>query len=195
VFIEILGRSEIDPRTMVADVWISGSRPGVWAAELRRFPDVQAVEALAEVGSGSLYRIRFVSPPIVGFYRTLQIPLPFPVRIHAGHVLWEAVARAPEFARILEFTRGIDPSTKIAWTRRPPLKDHLPTFTPSQRALLHRAIAEGYFAVPRGISLSELARLSNRSKSAVSQAMALIEQRLLESTLRQHSFVVGPHPE
>lgn len=169
----------------MADTWISGRPAGVWAREIAGYPDVQKVESLAEVGDGSIYRVLFLAPPIVELYRRLEVPLPFPIRIKAGYVQWEVVARAPEFAEILLFGREIDPHLKISWTRTPPLRAHLPLLTAKQRALLHLAIGAGYYAVPRRISLVELARGANRSKAAVSEALALIEQKLLESALRQ----------
>jgi hypothetical protein len=186
--LEILGRSEIDVRTLVADVWISGGPAGAWSREIARYPDVERAVCLAEVGNGFLYRIRFRAPPIVALYRRLEVPLPFPLRLRGGYVHWEAVARASAFFEILAFARAADPELKIKWTRKPPLLDHLPRLTAGQRELLHRAIEAGYFAVPRRVSLTDLARDLDRSKSSVSQALALIEQRLLESTLRSDSL-------
>jgi hypothetical protein len=182
--IEILGYSTAGRGLLVADHWISGRPAGVWAREIAGSPDVVEVESLAEIGDGSLYRVKFRTPPIIALYRRLQIPIPFPIRIRAGRVQWELAARAPEFARVVTFARHADPHVRIRWTRTPPLRAHLPLLTPTQGVLLRRAIAAGYFAVPRRISLVELARKSNRSKSAVSQALALVEQRLLESALR-----------
>jgi HTH DNA binding domain len=182
--LEILGRAETDPGYVIADIWISGGSPGVRAREIERYEDVQRAECLAEVGNGYLYRIRFRAPPIVALYRSLEIPLPFPLRAKGGYIQWEVVARPPAFDRILEFAREADPAVRVTWTRRPPLLSHLPRLTESQRNLLHRAIESGYFAVPRRVTLTELARASNRSKSSVSDALARIEESLLESTLR-----------
>jgi hypothetical protein len=182
--IEILGRAEIGEAVVVADLWISGRGGTARAREIAKFADVERAECLAEVGNGYLYRIRFRSPPIVALYRRLEVPLPFPIRARAGYIRWEIVARPPAFDRILEFAHEIDPDARTTWTRRPPLVDHLPRLTVSQRKLLHHAIEAGYFAVPRRVSLTELARASNRSKSSVSDALARIEESLLESTLR-----------
>jgi hypothetical protein len=184
IAIELLGRSELSTTALVADVWISGGPAGVWAREIAEFDDVERAECLAEVGNGYLYRVHFRSPPIVALYRSLEVPLPFPIHVRAGYIWWEIVARPPAFDRILEFARGIDPNARTTWTRRPPLVDHLPRLTKTQRSLLHRAIEAGYFAVPRRITLTELARASNRSKSSISQALAQIEESLLQSTLR-----------
>ena len=141
------------------------------------------MEALTELGRGTLYRVTMQSPPIVGLYRRLGLPLPLPIRMQAGYVRWEVVARAKEFDQVFEFARnfGLDP--QIVSIRRRPLQDHLPLLTPKQQTLLHEAMDAGYFAVPRGITLTALARKLNRSKSGLSESIALIEKRLLESAV------------
>lgn len=50
-------------------------------------------------------------------------------------------------------------------------------------------MVEGCFAVPRKITLTELAQLVDRSKSSVSEAIALIEQKVLESAPRHSSLL------
>jgi predicted DNA binding protein len=182
--IEVLNRSGIDPDVSVSDVWISGGPPGFWAREIATFRDIVKVDALAEVGGGSLYRITDRNPPVVYLYRRLGLPIQFPIRIQAGFIRWEVVARSKGFERVLEYAREIDPNFRITSVRREPLRNHLPTFTESQRELLTRAMAEGYFAVPRGITLTELARRLERSKSSISEAIALIEKKLLESAFQ-----------
>lgn len=185
LLVEVLGRSGVGRREIVADHWISGLPPGLWAREIASFPDVFQVDSLAAVGDGSLYRVRFRAPPVVDLYRRLELPLPFPIQIRAGVVRWEVVSRRVEFEAILRFARELDPRARVAWTRTPPLQAHLPLLSARQRALLHQAMELGYFAVPRRISLPELARESGRSKATVSEALALIEKKLLESAVRE----------
>jgi len=181
--IEVLGRSETGRTVLVADHWISGRPAGKWRREIARSPDVLHVDCLTEMGEGCLYRVRFVGPPVVRLYRRLEVPLPFPMRILNGFIEWEVVARAPQFRQILAFARSIDPHTRVTWARKRPLRAHVPQLTRAQTALLRRAIEEGYFAVPRRITLVDLAREVNRSKSSVSETMARIELKLLESAL------------
>lgn len=194
LLIEILGRSETGHREIVADHWISGLPPGVWAREIASFRDVFKVVSLAGVGDGSLYRVRFRAPAVVDLYRRLGMRLPFPIQIRAGIVRWEVVARRTDFEAILRFAREVDAKARVAWTRTPHLRTHLPVLSPRQEALLHRAIESGYFAVPRRISLLELARKSSRSQAAASEALTLIEKKLLESALRER-LLGGPRVE
>jgi predicted DNA binding protein len=183
VRLEILNRSSINGDFGVSDYWITGGLPGTWTREIQSYPDVKKVDALAEVGGGSLYRVSDRNPPVVHLYRKLGLPLQFPMRMQAGYIRWEVVSRQDEFRAILTYAREVDPRVEVVSIRNRPLRSHLPLLTETQQALLTRAMAEGYFAVPRGITLTELARRLNRSKSAISESIATIEKKLLESVM------------
>jgi HTH DNA binding domain len=187
--IDVLNRVEVTYNVSVSDHWISGGPPGIWANEIAKYPDVVSVEPFAEVGEGSLYRIKYENPPIIDLYRRLGLPLRFPLRMQAGYLGWEIAARYSEFQAILKHARAADPEARIISIRRGPLRSHLPLLSEAQRQLLTDAMVAGYFAVPRGITLTALARKLNRSKSGISEAIALIEKKLLEAALRTP---VGP---
>ena len=185
---EALNRSDLTEHVSVSDYWISGGPPGVWAREITGYSDVRKVETLAEVGGGCLYRITYTSPPIVYVYRMLGIPMQFPLRIQAGFLTWEVVARRSELEAVLEHARNVAPDFQVVSIRDRPLRSHLPMLTDAQQQLLSQAMAAGYFAVPRGITLTDLARRLGRSKSGISEAIAIIEKKLLESALRPTSL-------
>jgi hypothetical protein len=184
VRLEALNRTEVAKDLSVSDYWISGQPPGVWAREIQSYSDVTRIDSLAEVGDGCLYRITYRNPPVVYLYQKLGLPIQFPLRIQAGFLTWEVVARFSEFQTIMKHVRVADPNVRVLSVRRRPLRSHLPVLSETQHQLLARAMAAGYFAVPRGITLTELARRLNRSKSSISESIALIEKKLLESALR-----------
>jgi len=184
VRLEALNWGDLGEGQSVSDYWISGGTPGVWAKEISTFPDVRRVESLAQVGEGCLYRITYRNPPIIGLYRRLQLPVPIPIRMQAGMIDWEIVARYSEFEMIMDYVRSRDPDARIISVRRRPLRTHVPALSDRQQRLLAEAMAAGYFAVPRGITLTELARKLNRSKSSISESIAVIEQKLLEIAMR-----------
>jgi predicted DNA binding protein len=183
VRLEVLTRSDIDRDVAVSDYWISGGIPGAWTREIQSYADVVKVDALAEVGDGSIYRVTDRNPPVVYLYRRLGLPLQFPMRIQDGYIRWEVVSRKGDFQEVLQYAQKVDPHVRVLSIRNAPLRSHLPLLTRAQQALLTRAMSEGYFAVPRGITLTELAKRVNRSKSSVSEAIATIEKKLLESAL------------
>ena len=186
--IEILNRSDASKDLSVSDYWIGGHPPGRWAREIASLPDVIKVECLTEIGEGCLYRVTYRNPPVIYLYRSLGMPIQFPLHVQGGCITWEVVARRAESEAVLEYVRRTDPGFQVISIRRHPLRSHLPMLTEAQHQLLTHAMAEGYFAVPRGITLTELAGKLHRSKSAVSEAMALIEKKLLESALRSTSL-------
>jgi hypothetical protein len=189
VRLEALNRTGVSTGLSVSDYWISGSPPGVWAREILTYPDVAKVDSLAEVGEGSLYRITYRNPPIVALYRRLKLPMQFPLRLQAGYLRWEVVARYAEFHEIIKHVRSVDPEYSLVSIRRRPLRSHLPTLTESQQELLRQAMAAGYFAVPRGITLTDLAKKLDRSKSGISESIALIEKKLVETILQPDSVL------
>jgi len=189
VVVDVLNRSDLSEDISVSDHWISGGTPGVWAREISGYSDVRKVDSLAEVADGSIYRITYANPPVIYLYRELGLPIQFPLRIQGGVIRWEVVARRFEFESVVKYVRSIDPQFQVTSIRRGPLRSHLPMLTEGQHELLTQAMAAGYFAVPRGITLTGLATKLDRSKSAVSEAMALIERKLLESALRPTSIV------
>lgn len=188
VRIEILNYSEVGAARSVADCWISGLPAGRWASELAHLPDVYDVVSLGGVGRGCLYRLTFENPPIIYLYRKLGVPLPLPIWSQAGNCSWEVVARYPEFRRILEFGRAVDPRLRIVALRRGPLQSHLPALTVPQQRLLTAAMGAGFFEVPRRVTLEQLADRLGRSPSALSEAIASVEEKLLESAFTGTSF-------
>jgi len=184
VRLEALNRTDLSKDVSVSDYWISGQPPGVWAREISSYSDVLQVESLAEVGDGCLYRVTYRNPPVVYQYRRLGLPLQFPLKMQAGTLTWEVIGRRSDCAAILGFAKARDPDVQVLSVRRRGLRSHLPFLSPAQERLLADAMVAGYFAVPRGITLTELARRLGRSKSALSEALATIEKKLLESALR-----------
>jgi hypothetical protein len=184
VRLEALNRTEVGPNLSVSDYWIGGGTPGGWANEIAEYKDVLRVESLAEVGDGCLYRITYRNPPILSLYSRLRLPVQFPLRIQAGILHWEVVARRAEFDEVMRYLRQANTPVSVVSIRRRPLRSHLPILTETQQALLTNAMAAGYFAVPRAITLTDLAKRLGRSKSSVSESIAIIEKKLLETAMR-----------
>ncbi|HYA10671.1 MAG TPA: helix-turn-helix domain-containing protein [Thermoplasmata archaeon] len=181
--LEALHWAAIDHRTSVLDYWIEGVPAGRWTREIAANPDVRKVDALAESGEGGLYRVVQRMNPVVHLYRRLRLPLRFPLVIGGGVITWEVMAKKSELDAILAFFRERKLEVTISSVRRGLGPAQASVLTPRQRDLLTAAMRTGYFAVPRRITLTELAREVGRSKSSVSEALAHIERRLLEGSL------------
>jgi predicted DNA binding protein len=189
VRIEVLNRTDLTEDISISDHWISGHPPGVWAAEIASYPDVVDVESLAEVADGCLYRVAYRNPPAIYDFRRLRMPIQFPLRMQDGNLTWEVVGRRAKLDELVRLAKSRSTEVSVVSVRRRPLRSHLPLLTEAQHRLLTQAMAAGYFAVPRGITLTELARRLGRSKSSVSEAVAVIEKKLLESALKPSTLL------
>lgn len=65
----------------------------------------------------------------------------------------------------------------------PPGDDRSPTLSPEQRAALEAAIEHGYYEIPRGIDLDDLAERLDLPRSTLSYRLRRAEQRLAEDFL------------
>ncbi len=189
VRMEVLNRTDLSRDTSVSDYWIGGAPPGIWASEIESYRDVLRVESLAEVADGCIYRVTYENPPVIDHFRRLRLPIQFPLKIQAGRITWEVIAHRTEFEEWLAYAQSRDPELQISSIRHRPLHSHLPVLTEAQHRLLTEAMNAGYFAVPRGTTLTELARRLGRSKSALSEALARIEEKLLASALRPSTLL------
>lgn len=188
VRIELLAYSPLSRDYLVADCWITGRPAGVWAGEISNYPDVRRVESIAAVGRGCLYRVTFHNPPVVYLYRRLRLPIPLPIWMQDGMGRWEIVARARVVRKLIDhFRRTVDPEVRIVSMHRGPLRSHLPQLTDAQKRMLSEALAAGYYSVPRKVNLGQLAKRLRRSRSALSEALATVEEKLLESTVSSPS--------
>lgn len=183
--IEALHWSAIDDRTSVLDYWIEGLPGGIWTKEIGSNPDVFQANLLAESGEGALYRVVQRMNPVVHLYRRLRLPLRFPLAIQERVITWEVMAKKSELEAILAFFRQRRLQVTIASVRRTLGSGEVPSLTLPQRRLLTEALRTGYFSVPRGVTLTELAKRLGRSKSSVSESLARIERKLLEGSLEQ----------
>jgi len=183
VQIRALHWAAIDDATSVLDYWIAGLPGGTWTREIARNRDVSKVEALAETGEGGLYRVVQRMNPVVHLYRRLRLPLRFPMAVGAGVIAWEVMCKKSELDAILEFFRERKLTVAVSSVRRGLFGNQPPILTPRQRELLSEAIRSGYFAVPRRITLTDLAKRLGRSKSSISESLAHIERRILEGTM------------
>jgi hypothetical protein len=150
-------------------------------AEIASFPDVVEVGHLDVPPQAGRYRVLFHETVLISLIVKLRILLRYPTRVRNGLVDFETVDRMVRIRRILAVLRksGYDP--RIVSLRRDPLKSRRVNLTRVQREMLRQAVQHGYFHVPRRITLTGLARKLSRSKSTVSQTLAVVEEKLVEA--------------
>jgi predicted DNA binding protein len=180
----ILASQPIRDGRTVLEIELTSSEPKDYASELSDLPGVLALSRLSPPGPVARYQIVIdLSPQYMRAVERVGALLRYPRLVHDGQHTVEVAARTSEIRRLLEDLRRICRDVEVLRFGRIPMSSCPSTLTPRQYALLNRALAAGYFDVPRRITLTRLAHTLGRGKSSVSRALALIEKQLAESSV------------
>ncbi|MGI0132972.1 MAG: helix-turn-helix domain-containing protein [Thermoplasmata archaeon] len=150
-----------------------------WIPELRTLPSVRQVEPLYTLGSTQVCRVYFVGRTLVPVLRNFGLVRQFPFPIQDGVAHWTVIGPATKVralcAHLSREVRGVEIESVISDpTLRPA------TLTPHQKEVLRTAMEEGYFDVPRRITLGGLAAKLDLAASTLSVALAVIERKIVE---------------
>jgi hypothetical protein len=177
---EILNRMEVPGDLLLLEVRVTGPDPGRLAREGTAFPEIVAIEAFPSGPRECLHRILQRLPPMHRIAREHRILARYPIPIRAGVLEFETVARGPQMRSLVRaLERDVGPTRVLSVRPAFPSLDAL-GLTPAQKIVFREAVAAGYFGVPRGISVTDLARRLGRSKSTISIALAQIQRRLAD---------------
>ena len=179
--VEILDRLEVDTGLVLFEVQIPTADGESWAPELEKLPEVRSVELIDATEGSEVYRILYSGRTFLPLVKRLKLLRHFPFPIQDGLATWTIVgpeSKVHELLRTLERERI---EFDLGSIHRGPLPQFPATLTPRQRVVLRRAIDEGYFDVPRRVSLTELAPRIGVAISTLSVTLAVIERKIVES--------------
>lgn len=148
--------------------------------EMRRLPQVDEVEQLESGPDFVHLRVVHRTSPFVPIFRELRLMRRFPFSIEAGEASWVVVAPASKARVLLDRIREQVPGAAVEAVRHSDPRTRSGPLTPRQADLLRRAVAAGYFEVPRLITLTDLAKRLDLAPSSLSEALAIVEKKLLE---------------
>ena len=180
VRLEILHRVETEDGRVVDDVRLGPRESPSFAREIARHPDVLQVENLQEAGDAGVYRVTYRLPRFLHTVREFGAPPRFPFVVQDGTSRWTFVLRASSVGPFVEELRSHVPGVEVQTFRPPPGSRNPKGLTVRQREVFHRAMRDGYFDVPRRVTLTDLARRLGVSKSTLSESLAIAERKLLE---------------
>lgn len=154
-----------------------------YTSEIRKLPGVLSVFRLGARQFRTRFRMVAAPPRFLTAALRIGAVFRYPVVVRNGQCTIVVEASAQGLRRMMRELRRLAEGVKVlSWGR-----ESLPTFPPSlssrQQGLLYQAIAAGYFDVPRRITLTALAGQVHRSKSSVSRALSLIENRIVEASV------------
>ncbi len=182
VVVEVLNRLDLGGGRTLTEVRVRGAEAGPWAEEIRGLPGVNRVEQLGAPASVTELRVSHRTSSFISLFQRLQLMRRFPFVIESGTATWVVVGPEPKVRRLLDELRAIAPGMAIESVRHDPARGE-ELLTPRQQEVLRRAIAAGYFEVPRRITLTTLAQQLGMAISSLSEGLAIIEKKLVEQKL------------
>ncbi len=183
--IEVLDRLEVDRQRVLFEVRIATTEGGSWGEEIRRLPQVAAVELIDATAGEEVYRVLFGGKTFLPLLKRLKLLRHFPFPIQDGVATWTLVGAEGKIRRLLRSLQASRIGVDLESVHQGPLVRIPSSLTPRQRELLRRAIDEGYFDVPRRISLTRLAPRIGVAVSTLSVTLAVIEKKIVESMMRE----------
>jgi len=168
-------------------LWLAGTEAAAVVEHLRTEPEVKAVSVLDEVGDRVLLRAS-LSSASVPFFRVVEESGAQLVQATGRSDGWTVELRFPDQDAFDAFHAG-SRATGLEWSLR-----GLNTFgvgrtggaaglTPKQYETIAAALEAGYFDVPRGTTIAELAESLGRSSQAVSERLRRGLARVVAASL------------
>jgi predicted DNA binding protein len=193
--VEVLDRLLLTGQLMLTEARLHGPRFSEVVRELERSPAVEQVEVLEGDTSSALVRVTHRAPHFMTLFRELRVLRRFPFWVENGIATWVVVASGSKLRQLLRgLSRGVPQLQVEAIQPTKPDSKH-PLLTRREGELFRRAMSEGYFDVPRKVSLTELARRVNLAKSTLSRTLAVVERKLLSESgeaLSDSTFITNP---
>jgi predicted DNA binding protein len=187
VVVDTLDGSDVVPLRNL--FWASGGDFDQFEAALREDPTLTTSEALTEEGGARLYRIQYSADvPEVEAYRAL-VDLDGVV-LHAENdgQGWFVRMRFPSREAIAAFrercwSADLDIHIRAVYDREQQAPEHRFGLTSAQHETLLTALKSGYFSIPRGASLQDVADELGVSSQATSERLRRGMKALVNTTL------------
>lgn len=180
VRVEVLDRMELGSGLTVLEVHVTAPTGGGWSEAIRSLPGVKDVE-LQSAGEGAeTLRVFFRGPTFIPVLKRLGLLRHFPFPVQAGIATWTVVGPEAKVRSLLRTLEGEPGRANVEAVRHGTFPAGPALLTARQQEILRRAMAEGYFDVPRRISLTELAPKIGVAISTLSVTLAVIERKVLQ---------------
>lgn len=151
-----------------------------WAAHVEKLRALPSVAQLAVLDGGpdsARIRLEVAECPLPHAVAASGAIPRFPFEVSAGHDEWLLIGEREQGSRFVEALRTQGSRVDVVSSREYKPKASM---TDRQRELMEIAIAQGYFEVPRRVTLTKLAERIGIAKSTLSEALARGERHVLE---------------
>ena len=186
MYVEVEQELALDSERALLTFWASGGDFAAFERALTRDETIEEVECLSDTVAGWRFYRAAVPPAESSYWKWADL----------GAVLlaatgwpdgWDIRMRFPDQAALAEFhnyclDRGLSFTLNRLEHPAGSRAGSLPQLTPAQRELVTYAHTHGYFEIPRGITLAEIADHFNISTQAASNRL----RRAVANLLDQH---------
>jgi len=160
--------------------------PDEVVAGMREHPAIETLERLESGDRRALTKYETTDTALYEFAELSGVTIEFPIRVHNGRYEFDLTDTREEFDRFRERLEASPLSYELVSVVGGRARDGL--LTDRQREVLETARREGYYEVPRGCTLADVAETLGVDKSTVSTVLRRGEARVVASVL------AGPEP-
>ena len=179
--LEVRDRLELGRGLTLFDVSVhSENDEGGWSEEVRRLTGVKDVELVDASEGSESFRVFYRGKTFIPLLKELKLLRHFPFPVQNGVATWTVVGPEERVRALLKSLETEADGVHVDAVHHGPLPTATSNLTPHQQRILRRAIEEGYFDVPRRISLTELATKIGVATSTLSVTLAVIEKKIVE---------------
>ncbi|MFA5862154.1 MAG: helix-turn-helix domain-containing protein [Candidatus Thermoplasmatota archaeon] len=171
-----------------ARVWEEAELEGPgWAEKLERIralASVNSVDVLESSDTRARVRMNIDECPLLHAAAASGVMPRFPFQVNDGVDEWLVITENGQVSSFVEDLRKRGAWVDVVYSR-----EHHPheSLTPRQRQLMEHAIQQGYYEVPRRVTLTTLAQRLHVAKSTLSEALARGEKHVLEDMQGWHT--------
>ncbi|ELZ18909.1 Bacterio-opsin activator HTH domain protein [Natrinema thermotolerans DSM 11552] len=177
---------------------VSKTRPSLWVADVDREtvdaafdadPSVAAAELLVETDARLLYDVTFADESGTGrLWEDLLVDGGSLLEARASDGWWQVTVRYRDRETLCDaYERLLDRGINVELRRVTDVTDtggHATRLTPEQQEALEAALEYGYFEIPRGVSMEELADELGISHQALSERFRRAYETLVDAELQ-----------
>lgn len=179
VGVRVLSHFPSGPGRAIEDVELVGAMWKERVAAIRRLPSVRSVATLESASHGARLRMEVGDSRLQHAVAQSGALPRFPFEVRDGLDQWLLVSGRREAERFVNDLRAQGVRATILSSREYHPHEAL---TERQREFMRAAIEQGYYDVPRRVTLTQLAEELQVSKSSLSETLARGERRVVADT-------------
>ncbi|MHA1786229.1 MAG: helix-turn-helix domain-containing protein [Candidatus Helarchaeota archaeon] len=157
-------------------VEIRGDKFSNLLKELKSHTSVSESSTISVSSSSILVNVKTQEPMLLSLFNKKEIIIKYPIIVNDGWAEWDFFASRERITSLFEELQEKGLNIELKSIGKPKINNIL---TDRQLEILEIALRNGYFEIPRRISLNNLARKLNIAPSTLSETLRRIHKKVL----------------